>query len=89
MGVERAATFNGEAGNPRGLGPFQQQEYYALLQEFMQRKMRIIPVFLATAPTRVEVPPLLRGFSAIDFRGQSRQAFEELRRLVQAVLNTD
>jgi hypothetical protein len=55
--IGAAAVFVGR----QGLGPWQEQEIYAFLQEFMRRKCPVIPVLLSDAPQQ----PKLANFFAI------------------------
>lgn len=61
-----------------GIGPWQEEEAYAFLQEFVRRKCPIIPVFLEDAPDTPELPFLLRGFTWVDFRLSRKDSLERL-----------
>jgi hypothetical protein len=50
--IGAAAVFVGQ----QGLGPWQEQEIYAFLQEFMRRKCPVIPVLLSDAPQQPRLP---------------------------------
>jgi hypothetical protein len=50
--IGAAAVFVGR----QGLGPWQEQEIYAFLQEFMRRKCPVIPVLLSDAPQQPRLP---------------------------------
>ena len=52
-----------------GHGPWEIPEMRASLSEFMNRKLRIIPVLLPGAPAEPELPLFLRAFTWIDLRG--------------------
>lgn len=62
--IRAAAVFVGSAG----IGPWQQEEVSCFLLEFVQRKAPVIPVLLADAPTKPELPKLLRTRTWVDFR---------------------
>ncbi|MFM7438894.1 MAG: SUMF1/EgtB/PvdO family nonheme iron enzyme, partial [Snowella sp.] len=62
--ISSAAVFVGEDG----FGPWQQQELYAFLSEFVDRDCPVIPVLLPNAPTQPELPVFLRRFTWVDFR---------------------
>jgi hypothetical protein len=61
-----------------GMGPWQEEEAYAFLQEFVRRKCPIIPVFLENAPETPELPFLLRSFTWVDFRQSRMNSLERL-----------
>lgn len=52
-----------------GLGPWEEPEMRALLNEFVRRKLPVIPVLLPDAPKHPELPPFLAGFTWVDLRG--------------------
>jgi hypothetical protein len=62
--IGAAAVFVGQ----QGLGPWQEQEIYAFLQEFMRRKCPVIPVLLSDAPQQPRLPIFLRSCHWVDFR---------------------
>jgi hypothetical protein len=62
--IKSAAVFVGSAG----LGPWQEQEMYGLLREFVDRKAPVIPVLLPDAPSKPELPLFLRALTWVDFR---------------------
>lgn len=62
--IKSAAVFVGSAG----LGPWQEQEMYGLLREFVDRKSPVIPVLLPDAPSKPELPLFLRALTWVDFR---------------------
>ena len=62
--INSAAVFVGE----NGFGPWQEQEIYAFLSEFVNRDCPVIPVLLPNAPTKPELPVFLRQFTWVDFR---------------------
>ncbi|MFI8951842.1 TIR domain-containing protein [Streptomyces sp. NPDC053750] len=51
---------------PSGVGPWQKDEVWFVLQEFLGRRCPIIPVLLKGATLPV-MPPLLRSLQAVDF----------------------
>lgn len=51
---------------PSGVGPWQKDEVWFVLQEFLGRRCPIIPVLLRGATLPV-MPPLLRSLQAVDF----------------------
>lgn len=51
---------------PSGVGPWQKDEVWFVLQEFLGRRCPIIPVLLRGAALPV-MPPLLRSLQAVDF----------------------
>jgi hypothetical protein len=62
--IGAAAVFVGR----QGLGPWQEQEIYAFLQEFMRRKCPVIPVLLSDAPQQPRLPIFLKNCHWVDFR---------------------
>ena len=62
--ISSAAVFVGQDG----FGPWQQQELYAFLSEFVNRDCPVIPILLPNAPTKPELPVFLRQFTWVDFR---------------------
>jgi GTPase SAR1 family protein/DNA-directed RNA polymerase subunit RPC12/RpoP len=79
---------------PHSLGRWQQQEYYALLQRFVEhreqegrKRLLLIPTLLPGAPKPEDLPPFLRGFSWVDFREQGLDNRRELRKLVNVILS--
>ncbi|MGW0285594.1 TIR domain-containing protein [Streptomyces sp. NPDC003236] len=74
---------------PNSMGPWQEQEYYALLNEAITRRkkgahLRVIPVLLPGAGS-IEIPPFLGANSIVDMRGHDAGG-ENLRKLVDAIL---
>jgi hypothetical protein len=51
-----------------GLAPWQSEEVYAFLQEFMRRKCPVIPVMLPDVPQQPKLPIFLRNRHWVDFR---------------------
>jgi hypothetical protein len=62
--IKSAAVCFGSAG----IGPWQEREMYALLSEFVERDVPVIPVLLPDAPLVPELPRFLRGMTWVDFR---------------------
>ncbi|MGF1459349.1 MAG: GUN4 domain-containing protein [Leptolyngbyaceae cyanobacterium] len=62
--IDAAAVFVGQ----KGLGPWQSEEIYAFLQEFIRRKCPVIPVLLPDAPQQPRLPIFLRSRHYVDFR---------------------
>jgi GTPase SAR1 family protein len=69
-----AAVFVGE----EGLGPWQRNELYALLSEFVERDCAVIPVLLPGAPHEPQLPIFLKGMTWVDFRKQEPDPMEQL-----------
>ncbi|MEL7475581.1 MAG: TIR domain-containing protein, partial [Cyanobacteria bacterium J06555_12] len=72
--IATAAVFVGESG----LGPWQKQEIYAFLNEFIRRNCPVIPVILANAPKRPELPIFLKNNTWVDFRRQRPDPMQRL-----------
>lgn len=51
-----------------GLGPWEDRELRAFLEEFVRRRVPIIPVLLPEAPEKPELPIFLRAFKWVDMR---------------------
>ena len=62
--IKSAAVFVGAAG----VGPWQEQEIWGLLNEFARRRNPVIPVMLRDAPEKPELPIFLRAMTWVDFR---------------------
>lgn len=73
--ISSAAVFVGE----NGFGPWQEQEIYAFLSEFVRRDCPVIPVLLPNAPTKPELPVFLRGLTWVDFRISDPDPMYQLR----------
>ena len=52
----------------QGIGPWQKQEIYAFLQEFIEREHLVIPVLLPDAPQKPKLPIFLKNRHWVDFR---------------------
>ena len=62
-----------------GLGPWENAEMSACLDEFVNRKLPVIPVLLPNCPSEPDLPLLLRRFTWVDFRhGKEEEGFERL-----------
>lgn len=72
--IKSAAVFVGAGG----LGPWQEEEMYAFLQEFHRRGSPVIPVLLPTAPREPRLPVLLRNRDWVDLRRPRREALDSL-----------
>jgi len=62
--IRSAAVFVGLAG----VGPWQEQEIYGFLREFVARRSAVIPVLLDNAPSTPDLPIFLRAMTYVDFR---------------------
>jgi hypothetical protein len=72
--IKAAAVFVGAAG----VGPWQEQELYGFLREFVSRRSPVIPVLLQDAPERPELPIFLKAMTWVDFRLQDPDPFSRL-----------
>ena len=72
--IGAAAVFVGQ----NGLGPWQSEEIYAILQEFIRRKCPVIPVMLSDAPKKPELPIFLKNRHWVDFRQQQPDPLAQL-----------
>ena len=52
-----------------GLGPWEEPEMRACLNEFVNRKLPVIPVLLPGAPQEPDLPLFLKAFTWVDLRG--------------------
>jgi serine/threonine protein kinase len=71
--IRAAAVFVG----PSGIGPWQNREIRAFLNEFTERQCPVIPVLLPKARTP-ELPLFLRGMTWVDLRGIEAKGIERL-----------
>ena len=62
--IRSAAVFVGGSG----LGPWQNQEIQAFLNQFVKRECPVIPVVLRSAETTPDLPWTLESFHYVDFR---------------------
>jgi TIR domain len=72
--IKSAAVFVGM----EGVGPWQQQELYGFLDEFVAREMPVIPVLLANAAKEPVLPHFLRNMTWVDFRVAQPDPLERL-----------
>jgi len=72
--IRSAAVFVGAAG----MGPWQEQEMYGFLREFVARKAPVIPVLLPGAPSAPGLPIFLRAMRWVDFRSDDPNPLELL-----------
>lgn len=72
--IRSAAVFVGRAG----VGPWQEQELYGFLREFVARRAPVIPVLLPDAPSAPELPLFLRAMTYVDFRQQEPEPLARL-----------
>jgi tetratricopeptide (TPR) repeat protein len=63
--VPTAAVFLGSCG----LGPWEEREMRASLQQLVERGAFVIPVLLPGAPAKPELPLFLQAFTWVDLRG--------------------
>jgi hypothetical protein len=66
--IKSAAVFVGDAG----LGPWQNQESQALLNQFVKRGCPVIPVVLPSAKTAPDLPWMFANLHCVDFRTDSQ-----------------
>jgi nucleotide-binding universal stress UspA family protein len=72
--IRAAAVFVGAAG----VGPWQEQELYGFLREFVSRRSPVIPVLLPDAPEQPELPIFLKAMTWVDFRVQAPDPMSRL-----------
>ncbi|MBE9061657.1 GUN4 domain-containing protein [cf. Phormidesmis sp. LEGE 11477] len=88
--IGAVAVFAGQ----KGMGPWQSEEIYAFLQEFIRRKCPVIPVMLPETQTQPRLPIFLRNRHWVDFRLQRPNPLSQLiwgitgERPVEESLNT-
>jgi hypothetical protein len=75
--IKSAAVFVGE----NGLGPWQNQEIQALLNQFVKRECPVIPVVLPSVKTTPEMPWTLENLHCVDFRTD----LQPLKRLIWGI----
>jgi GTPase SAR1 family protein len=72
--VRAGAVFIG----PHGLGPWQEMEQQAFVNEHARREFRVIPVLLPGIPDGIELPVFLAQWHAVDFRLAKPDPFDRL-----------
>jgi hypothetical protein len=72
--VKSAAVFVGQ----HGVGPWQNREIIALLNQFDRRGCPVIPVILPSAPAKVILPWSLEGLHYVDFRATHSHPLTQL-----------
>ncbi len=75
--IKSAAVFVGDAG----LGPWQNQESQALLNQFVKRGCPVIPVILPSAKTAPELPWMFANLHCVDLRNDA----QPLKRLIWGI----
>ncbi|MEA2561866.1 MAG: hypothetical protein QOH06_3370 [Acidobacteriota bacterium] len=80
--VRAAAVLVGQ----EGMGPWQNREMRALLGEFLDRGLPVIPVLLPGIRRKPKLPPFLKDFAWIDFREGFTDS--ELERFVFGITGT-
>jgi WD40 repeat protein len=76
--LKSAAVFVGDGG----IGPWERMEVNALLQQFVQRGCRVIPVILSGCRETPELPLFLKSFPWVDFR---REEPDPMARLIWGI----
>ena len=72
---------------PSGIGPWQDREIRAFLEEFVRKDKRVIPVLLPGAPKEPKLPVFLRAFTWVDLRDQDIAKGSGLKLLVAGILD--
>ena len=72
--IKSAAVFIGKSG----VGPWQDMELRAFLNQFVKRKCPVIPVILVDAPSTPQLPLFLEGMTWVDFRKQDPNPMKRL-----------
>lgn len=72
--IKSAAVFVGKSG----IGPWQQMELEAFLSEFVSRGCPVIPVLLADAPKKPQLPPFIGNMTWVDFHKQTPDPMKQL-----------
>lgn len=72
--IKAAAVFVGKSG----IGPWQQNEMWAFIQQFVARACPVIPVILSSATETPDLPNLLQIFDWVDFRKTDPDPYEKL-----------
>ncbi|MBM3475303.1 MAG: TIR domain-containing protein [Armatimonadetes bacterium] len=71
---------------PDGLGPWQDREMRAFLEEFVQRDCPVMPVLLPGLPDAPKLPVFLRGHQWVDLRKLTDKNVAPLANLVAGIL---
>ena len=74
LGVRAAAVFVGSSG----IGPWQDREIDAFIQQFVARDCPVIPVLLRSHQGNPELPPFLSSMSYINLRKRKPNPIEQL-----------
>ena len=72
--IKSAAMFVGSNGR----GPWQDLELEAFIRQFVSRGCPVIPVMLADAPDKPQLPVFLSGMTWVDFRKKEPDPIEQL-----------
>ena len=72
--IKAVAVFIG----PRGVGPWEDLEVKAFIEEFVLRKCPIIPVLLPGRKRWPKLPPFLKMFHGVDFNKPNPDPFRQL-----------
>lgn len=72
--IKAAAVFVGKSG----IGPWQNMEQAAFIQQFVKRECPVIPVILRDCEKSPELPPLLDSMTWVDFRKDDPEPMEQL-----------
>jgi len=73
--VDSAAIFFGEHGS----GPWHIEEQKALINMFINKRCRVIPVILENCSEKPEIPPFLLDKKSIDFRNPLKELIEVIK----------
>lgn len=77
--IKSAAIFIGKSG----IGPWQNMEIKAFINEFVERQCAVIPVFLASVLETPNLPILLKNFHSVDFRKPTPDPLQQLLRGIE------
>ncbi len=72
--IKSVAVFVGK----NGMGPWQNLEQAAFIQEFIERQCPVIPVILPECPKVPELPVFLKGMTWVDFRKTDPDPMDQL-----------
>lgn len=81
--IKTAAIFFGA----NGLGPWEDREMRAFLEEFVRVRARVIPILLPGAADQPLLPIFLRAFTWVDLRRMSPSNLEDLRPLIAGIID--